>query len=391
MEPAAVALGMLLGLFAGLIPGIHANTIAEALKELPLEAEFAAFALAGMVGAHAVFELVPAIFLFIPDSSSVVAVLPGHRLLLEGRGRLALNIASFSALAAVVLSALAFPLALAFYPVAYALAKPLVFPMLALLSITLVASEGRRTPAALLIFLFSGLLGVLALETPIVREPLFPAFAGMFACASLLLSARQGGRMPEQEKDGEAGFWEFLPFAALGVLLGLLADLLPAIGSAAQMATLASLFLFLNAEAFLATASAVAVSHVVFAFATTASIGKARIGSIAVIQELIGGGGTAQLPVYAGAAVVAALVAVGLMALLGKEFAGVVSRADARKMNLAIMAYLVAMAWVVSGGTGLLLMATATGVGLLAPLLGVRRTHLMGFLILPTMSYYAGV
>jgi len=385
-----MALGLLLGLFAGLIPGIHANTIAEALKGLPLEPEFIAFALAGMVGAHAVFELIPAIFLFIPDSSSVLTVLPGHRLLLEGRGRLALNIAAFSALVAAVLASLAFPLALALYPLAYAAAKPIIFPLLALLSIALVASEGSgKTPAAALVFLLSGALGLLVLETPLVKEPLFPSFAGMFACAGLLLSASHGGKMPEQKNDGEVDFLQLIPFATLGVALGLLADLLPAIGSAAQMATLASLFLSMNAEAFLAASSAVAVSHVIFAFATTASIGKARIGSIAVIQELVWR--AAQLPLYAGAAVVAALIAIGLMALIGKELAEVVSRANTRRMNAAILAYLAAMAYILSGGTGLLVMATATGIGLLAPLLGVRRTHLMGFLILPTILYYAGV
>ncbi len=66
--------------------------------------------------------------------------------------------------------------------------------------------------------------------------------------------------------------------------------------------------------------------------------------------------------------------------------ADALSRIDVRVLNLGVLAYLACAVFLVSGAGGLLILATATAVGLLPPLLGIRRTHVMGLIIVPSIA-----
>jgi putative membrane protein len=50
-----------------------------------------------------------------------------------------------------------------------------------------------------------------------------------------------------------------------------------------------------------------------------------------------------------------------------------------------VLAYLACAIAVISGAGGLLVFATATAVGILPPMLGIRRTHVMGLIIVPSI------
>jgi TctA family transporter len=55
------------------------------------------------------------------------------------------------------------------------------------------------------------------------------------------------------------------------------------------------------------------------------------------------------------------------------------------------MALLVLVVALLSGPAGLLAAATGTFIGLFAILSGLRRSHLMGYLLLPTILYFSGL
>ncbi|MFH1470144.1 MAG: tripartite tricarboxylate transporter permease, partial [Candidatus Micrarchaeota archaeon] len=192
--------GFLLGLLAGVIPGIHSNTIASIITHSNLETFFAASVIASMAAAHSVFEFIPAIFLFIPDSETVVSVLPGHRLLKQGRGAYALMLCAFSALFAAFFSLLILPIAYFLMPILYSIVEPFMFWVILAACAFLLASE-REAKLVLLafgVFVLSGILGLFALETPILKDPLLPVFSGLFASAGILLSFREGEICPKQ-------------------------------------------------------------------------------------------------------------------------------------------------------------------------------------------------
>lgn len=114
--------GSVLGILTGLAPGVHTNTLALLLVsaygvvEAPLagvlaflQAEasllpvlFSAMIVSAAV-VHSFVDFVPSVFLGAPDESEVLSVLPGHRLLLAGKGTEAVRCAAFGSLAGALI------------------------------------------------------------------------------------------------------------------------------------------------------------------------------------------------------------------------------------------------------------------------------------------------
>jgi len=379
----AIAVGILLGVFSGLLPGIHSNTVASVLATLPIEPDALAFLVVAVLGAHLLFQFLPSIFLSIPDDTVVASVLPGHRLALAGRGREAVSVCAASTLLAAGASALLLPVALVVLPAVYALIEPQMALVLVAASLFLLSSEreGRKIAIAACVFLLSGALGIATLRGAI-NDPLFPAFSGLFAGSGILLSFTSRTRLPAQKS--ERTEMDFLPYVAAGVLFGMLSDLLPGIAAPAQIAIFASAFFTTDdARKFLALVASIAASHTIFAFGSLLSIGKAREGALAIINEAhpLGAG---DLPVLIGALLLSMGVSAFFLMKLSRH-AGALAAFDTRTLNLGVLAYLVSAVAIISGAEGLLLFATATALGLLPPLLGIRRTHVMGLIIVPSI------
>ena len=103
-------LGCAIGTFSGMVPGIHVNTLAALLLAsypaieamIPLEPSDSAVAVACCVMSasvvHSYVDFVPSVFIGAPDSEDAVSVLPGHRLLLQGRGMEAVRSAAIGSL-----------------------------------------------------------------------------------------------------------------------------------------------------------------------------------------------------------------------------------------------------------------------------------------------------
>ena len=94
---AAVA-GALSGIFTGLIPGIHVNTVtalvlASSASCAALGLDFSALLafVCALAISHTFFDVVPGLFLGVPGDESF-ALLPGHRMVKKGQGQAALRL-----------------------------------------------------------------------------------------------------------------------------------------------------------------------------------------------------------------------------------------------------------------------------------------------------------
>ncbi|MGP8337672.1 MAG: tripartite tricarboxylate transporter permease, partial [Methanosarcinaceae archaeon] len=109
----SVLAGYILGIFSGLVPGIHTNNFALVLVALsPMMGEYgiqplyiAVIILSNSI-AHTFHDIIPAVFLGAPDSDMALAVLPGHRLLLDGFGAEAIRLSAIGSAGSVVFSML---------------------------------------------------------------------------------------------------------------------------------------------------------------------------------------------------------------------------------------------------------------------------------------------
>ncbi|MDD1655142.1 MAG: tripartite tricarboxylate transporter permease, partial [Methanomicrobiales archaeon] len=160
---AGTILGVAIGTVSGLVPGVHANTMAavllggEAILASVFGPETLGAALFAALVTHTFLDIIPSTFLGIPDADTALAVLPAHALCLEGNGEEAVRIGALGAAMAVVLS---LPLVLVFF-----LLLPPLQPYLDIwIGVLILAVSGylivtaESPPIAFAIFAVSGIL-----------------------------------------------------------------------------------------------------------------------------------------------------------------------------------------------------------------------------------------
>jgi len=163
LDLALIFVGTVVGIMTGLVPGIHTNTVAAVLMTVNgsltlglvgflgngsfLEAQVALICfLVAVAMAHVFISYIPATFLGAPDESTALSVLPGHRLLLQGRGMVALRLSAQGGLAAVLLcvsSVLALRCIMGGPLDVYDRTKPFIPLLLMLVVLLMVMTEGR--------------------------------------------------------------------------------------------------------------------------------------------------------------------------------------------------------------------------------------------------------
>ncbi len=267
---------------------------------------------------------------------------------------------------------------------------------------------------ALLAFLLSGLLGYVVLMTPLLTNNWYPIealrgdpnttaflplFTGLFGLPTLLISLYRTPKIPAQDLDPEATPLDTVA-KTRGVLSGSLAGAFVAWipGITAATATVLSQLFSGRAdkekgdEEFILSLSCVNTSTAIFTILALFTILRARSGGMVAVQSLAGDlvqkwEPLAALPSTLVLLLIAAIVAAGAAAYLtlffGGLFARLASRVPYKELAGGILIFLVSIILLLSGAAGLMVAAVATLIGLIPPLVAVRRVHLMGSLILP--------
>ncbi|MCP4648116.1 MAG: hypothetical protein GY852_10370 [bacterium] len=372
-----IILALFLGLLTGLIPGLHPNTLTSVLLSLNIESPDLPFMIIAMFAVHSIIAYIPSIFLGIPDSTVVLSVLPGHRMAMKGEGLKALTVMVVSAIFAVLLCITLFPVSQALYPIVFPAIQPYLFHILIIASAILVL-RSRNPLGALLIFILAGVIGKQAFSLGL-PDPFLPLFTGMFAMAAIFTYSN--AKLPEQKLPKRIDL-SILKYAALGVFLGWIADLLPGISSPAQVAAFASIIVPFAGVAYLATIASIGVSESVFAFSTASTLDKARIGAIAEassitpIQD-------ALLP-YLSIFIIGIAFACVLVYIFRPKI-GEISKINFSIMNTMLAIYLILIVFLIDSLPGLMLFFVATALGYLCIRMNVERTILMGSIIIPTL------
>jgi putative membrane protein len=381
MSLAAILIGLFLGVISGLVPGIHPNFVVSVLDSLGADAWMPLMIIA-MYSASLVASFVPSVFFGIPEDASVVSVLAGHRFALSGRGPAALKTMVFSGAAAALLSSALFLPSLGFYETVYPLLSRYIKYLLLAASLALLM-RSRSPPLSFLVFTAAGILGKMTFDIGL-RDPFLPLFSGMFAVSSILTAGKN--RIPPQED--EPAWAGFPVFCILGVALGLFANLLPGIGSPAQIAAIATVFIPLESLGYLATVSAISVSQAAFSLSSAASIGKSRNGVVAWLSENYDVEGNAGI-----------LLAVFILGILSASMAAYFSRRHIARLcaidfpaaGKIIAAYILAITFIIDGAAGVAVLVLSSLLGYLTIRLGAERISLMGSIILPTLMILFGI
>lgn len=394
---AAVLAGCIVGTLTGLLPGLHTNTIAIiVLSSASLLLQHFEFLVIGvflisMIVTHSFVDYLPSIFLGAPEASTVLSVLPGHKLLADGQGFDALKHTVVGGISAFTLTLLSLPVL--FWGIR--LVEPhisfLAAPVLLVLVVyfILLETEYRKIVWALVIYLLAGILGLVTLNGLHIRQALFPMLSGLFGVSILLMSVNSKTAVPKQNISYETKLFTFsnIKSGFKALLAGSFMGLLPTLGPS-QAAVLAQGFAgFKKPEKFLVILGGINTVDTLFTLTTLYLIGKARSGVLVVVQQLSEISFHDYLVFVAGAFSALGL-AVYITIKLGRGLANTIDRLPYGLLSMNIIILVTAMVLFFSGWVGLIVLAVSTAIGLLSQLSGVRKIHAMGVLSLPVILSY---
>jgi putative membrane protein len=386
--------GIALGTISGLVPGLHANNfallLAAAAPQIPGPALFVGAAMLAAGVTHTFLDVVPALALGVPDAAMAASALPGHRLVVAGRGREALRLSALgSALAVVLAVPLALPmteLMVSIYPMVRS-RLPLVLGGVALFLVVTERSNPARIGGLLAFFLSAG-LGWLILDiepsAPLASGGmLMPLFAGLFG-APVLIEAIDGAGVPEQADAAVTTPRRTVGLTALaGTVSGAVVGYLPGVSSAvAATVTLPAVPSDDGARGFLVATSGVNTSNTIFALFALVALGSPRTGVLVALDST---GVPLDLPLLLSGVALAAGVGFVLVPLVGDRYLRTVGRIDYTYLSVGVLCMLIVLAYLFSGFIGVGAFSASTLIGLVPAKLGARRVHLMGVLMGPLM------
>lgn len=407
-------IGAGMGLFSGLAPGIHVNTLASLLLAaqasvislIPGTEEDAALAVCSCIMSasvvHSFVDFVPSVFIGAPDGEDAVSVLPGHRLLLEGRGMEAVRAAAIGSLigasASILMSV----------PLQWMLLNGLEGPLESLTPLVLLAAAAVLIGGefghgsghwGLAAFVISGFLGLACMTLPVPMDGvlgegsvMLPLLTGLFGIP-VLLETSKGARVPEQRDRVRDPVG---PAPGLkGVLMGTVAGWFPGITATVGASMSVAVMPEDRPERFIATVASVGTVTSVLSLVTLSVSGNGRSGTALAIGEIAGESLTGFMSqgflLMLMSTAVAALLGYWMTIWSGRMMSRVVGKLRPRVMSRSVLALLAVLTLLLTGPFGLVVLVCSTVVGMLPSALGTGRLVLCGCLLFPVMLFEFGL
>jgi len=386
----SLLIGILAGTFTGLIPGIHINLISIFIISIStslfssLNPILIIIFITSMAITHTFVDFIPSIFLGCPDTDTELSILPGHELLKKGQGYQAIILTCYGSLAAIFILILIFIPSILLIKNIYDFIEILIPGLLIFCSLFLISRETKKLYSTL-IFIISGILGYLVLNYSSINQPLLPLLSGLFGSSMLITSIKNKTEIPEQKiKKPKIKLLKPL----LGSLIASpICSLLPGLGSG-QAAIIGNTISKTNKKGFLVLLGATNTLVMGFSFITLYLISKTRTGAAVAIKEIIGNLNFNLLILIIVIILVSGLIAFFLTKKLARVSSKIISKINYIKLSITILILLSIMILIISDFLGLIIFIISTIIGLFCIQLKVRRTNMMGCLLIPTIILY---
>jgi len=421
----SIFIGFFLGIISGLTPGIHVNNFALillALTPLFLKMGFAPFYIAVIILSNSVtqtfVDIIPSIFLGAPEADTALAVLPGHKLLMEGRGFEAVRLSAIGSAGSVAAALLiAVPLGF-FFMNFYGTIDAYIGWILVLIVVLMIATENgevvegqgslvhiKYKSYAVILFLLSGMLGLFAFDntdkmTPMVTlgEPsiLLPLLSGLFGASMLVLALMTRSEVPPQQKNcrftlpGKRIIRSILFGSAAGSFVAWLPGVSSAVGTIIARLLVREDKSEDASKEFIISLSGANTANAIFSLIALYTIHRTRSGAMVAINELIN---IEEWNMSVIILLLAVIVYVSILSYyatiyLGDRISGLLSKMDYSKICSAVLVFLTLMVIVFTGWFGLVIFLISTPVGMVSSFAKIRKTHAMGVILLPVILYF---
>lgn len=382
-------LGIFFGTITGLTPGIHINLIGVFLISLSasllvsVSPIYLMVFIVSMAITHTFMDFIPSIFLGCPDTDTELAILPGHELLKQGLGYEAIILTCYGSLAAIIVIILiAFPSILIISKI-YGLIRSIIPYLLIATSILLISLEKNKS-SALLVFLLAGFLGYTVLNLQI-NEPLLPLLTGLFGSSTLILSIKNKTKITKQKITKPKT--NILKPLLGAVIASPICSFLPGLGSG-QAAIIGNLISKTDKKGFLVLLGATNTLVMGFSFLSLYVISKTRTGAAVAIQKIVGTLSPKLLILILGVIMASGIISFFLTIYIAKFFSQKITKINYTFLSITTLTILTIIIFLISGLMGILILIVATLTGIYCISLKVRRTNMMGCLLIPTIIFY---
>jgi len=392
-----VFFGCIAGILSGLTPGIHVNTISLLVLAFASGGNLNNFNfvlfIVSMAVMHSFVDFIPSIVLGAPEQDNFLSVLPGHRMLLKGKGYRAVRLSLLGGLLGAMVSLALIPLVLLFvYSFNELIYSSVAFVLSFVLVLMVLGGRNNRERFwSLIVVVLSGALGVVVLKNFVsVENSLFPLVTGFFGLPTLFYSLKQKPCIAVQElKQNKFSLGKCFKASSLGFLGGCFVSLLPAVSSSEAAFVIRKFYGRIKSSFYLVLLGAISTSSVVLGFFVLYSIGKARNGAAAAVKQLIV---LRESHLFFISAAVLFSAGAGFIAadLIARKALGKLHKIDYFKLNVAVISFLFLITFFFSGLLGLMVLCTASGIGLLSISMNAKRSNSMAFLLIPTLLFYLG-
>jgi putative membrane protein len=335
---------------------------------------------------HTFADFIPSVFIGCPNADTELSVLPGHQLLKEGKGLEAVYLSSYGGICAVILfSVLSVPLILLISKI-FPLIKIAIPYVLISIIVIMILTESKKF-SAIIVVILTGILGLCVLNLEI-KEPLLPLLTGLFGSSTILLSIKQKTKIPKQNYEIEKlKIKKILRPLAGASISSFVCGFLPGLGTG-QAAILGSQISKTDNKSFLILLGATNIFIMGISFISLYAISKTRTGSAVAIQELVGSLSNQIIFLIIIAIIISGTISFLLTLFLSKKFLIIFEKINYTKISIATLFVLSVVVLIFSGILGFFIMIISTFTGIFCISLGVKRTHMLNCLLIPTILLY---
>lgn len=393
----ALIIGIFTGTLTGLFPGIHINLVAATLLSSlgyfsGIEPIVLVVFVVAMAITHTFIDFIPSIFLGAPEEDSFLAVLPGHKLLKNGKGHEAVVLTLLGSLISLPVIILFAPIFIKILPMIYDPMRIFIPYLLIFISLFLIFRE-EEFLISLTVFILAGFLGLFTFNLP-VKEPLLPLLTGLFGASGLIISLKNKTQIPEQKiipiRNIIFDKKEALKSISIGSLVSAFSSFLPGIG-AGHSAVISSELIGKSEEdnkTFLFLVGLISTVVMGLSFVTAYTIQKTRTGAAVAIQRILEEISFSSLMIILITITLTGIIAFFLGIKISKIASQNITKINYTKVSYIILFILIGINLLLSNIYGLLVLLTATSLGVFTILSSSRRINLMGALLIPTIVYY---
>jgi putative membrane protein len=372
-------LGIISGIFTGLIPGLHTNNIALLFLASPVFGqEFMVFLLSMSI-THSFVDFIPSVFIGAPSEDTFESILPAHQLFIQGRAFEAVCLTVLGGVIALFGSLLIAPI---FFVFIQQNTDAIIFltPTILFLALGIIFFSEKNKWLTGLIILSAATQGFF------FNGQIFPLITGFFGLPTILLSLKKPNNQIVQSNNFSFDK-EIIKEGFFGVIGGAIVSVIPGVGNNIAAAIIKLFRNETNSKKYLVVLGSINTSNFFFSFIVLFAISKTRNGVMIALNEKMFF--TPEIFFLGLLIMLFSGCVAAIITIIFSKKATLIFTGKKILFGTSISLFLIiTLVFVFNGVIGIVTLFFSTATGLLAIMTGTKRTCCMSSLIIPTLFFY---